>query len=445
MADVSDPETILVLAAYGALGLLLAAATLLGGRRRGTAFAGFVAALNLVIACGCALVFPVFGVRYPSHPSTLLFVCCSVLLAASLNAGLLTLSSARADRLLSNSVAQRLGLVLVGAVVPLGSLEILAQLTTRLGLVSYFVPVEIRLGSKTDDWRLAHIMADDYREPDPLLLWRSIPRYPYSSQRFKGPEIEVPKPAGTFRLIGYGDSNTDGPSLGNAWPAQLQAVLDEQHTSGRRYEVVNAGVGGYSSYQGLMRFREEVDVYQPDLIFISFGWNDAAGAIGRPDQEFASLGLFPIFDPVALYIRRLVLRYRLTLVVRRLLSGGARVEFGAAESPRVDLSAFESNLRGFFATARERHVSPIVLTRPYRERTDALRLSPTWRRDVPRYNEVALRVADEAGVFAIDVEREFEGRPGMFLDECHFTPEGHREMARFVAAALQTRGFLSPR
>ncbi len=443
-----DTETILILSGYAALGTLLAGGTLLARRRHGSGFAALVLALNLEIICGFSIVLPLYGVRYPSNPSTLIFVCGAAALSAAVNAALLAAPAATADRLIGlvrrSRLVQRLGLVLLGAIVPLGGLETIAQLTTRLGLVSYFVPVEIRLAQKTEDWRLAHIMSDDFREPDPLLLWRSIPRYPYSSQRFKGPEVAVPKPGGTFRLICYGDSNTDGPSFGSAWAAQLQDLLAQKGTASRRYEVMNAGVGGYSSYQGLMRFREEVDQFQPDVIFISFGWNDASGAIGRPDREYAQAGLLPAVNPFALFIRRLMLRYRSTLVVQHLLSSGAALDVDRPLLPRVDLSAYASNLRGFFATARAHHVMPIVLTRPYRETTEALRRDATWRRNVPSYNEVALQVAAEEGVLAIDVQRAFEGRPELFADECHFTHEGHREMARLLEASLQAKGYVPP-
>src|SRR5262249_29122312 len=74
-----------------------------------------------------------------------------------------------------------------------------------------------------------------------------------SAQGLKSPLIRSPKPPGTFRVMCYGDSNTDGLSVGRAWPTQLQGFLARDHGSNGavNYEVVNAGVVGYSSYQGL--------------------------------------------------------------------------------------------------------------------------------------------------------------------------------------------------
>ena len=137
-----------------------------------------------------------------------------------------------------------------------------------------------------DDWRLATITGDENREPDPVLLWRPVTHSPFNAQRFKGPLAEIPKPAQVYRVMCYGDSLTDGPPRGG-WPSWLSRLLAEQGpAAGRRFEVLNAGVAGYSSHQGVLRFLQEVDRFQPDLVLVSFGWNDAAEAIGQPDKTF---------------------------------------------------------------------------------------------------------------------------------------------------------------
>ena len=39
------------------------------------------------------------------------------------------------------------------------------------------------LPAGTEDWRSAHITADAYREPDPILWWRPVAGRPYNAQR----------------------------------------------------------------------------------------------------------------------------------------------------------------------------------------------------------------------------------------------------------------------
>jgi hypothetical protein len=108
--------------------------------------------------------------------------------------------------------------------------------------------------------------------------------------------------------------------------------------AGRHVEVVNAGVVGCSSYQGLMRFREEAARYAPDVVLFSFGWNDAARAIDVPDEDFARSGFMGAIDRRTLFVRRVLLKYRLLLVARRGAPGARRAgrdAAGAAARPRV--------------------------------------------------------------------------------------------------------------
>ncbi len=262
-------------------------------RRHGPGPANALVVLDLVVICGSAILFPVYVARHASVPAAAVFACAVLAVMGLVSLAALAGAAESVLRTLGASARRQNGAILAASLVlTVGGLEVLAQLTTRLGLVPYYVPLETRVGRQTEDWRTAHIADDDLREPDPVLFWRPVPRYPYNAQRFKGPELAVPKPTGTVRIMCYGDSNTDGPNLGRSWPARLQGLLDAgARGSGRRYEVVNAGVFGYSSYQGLMRFREEVGTYRPDVVLVSFGWNDAANAIGTPDHEFARSGI----------------------------------------------------------------------------------------------------------------------------------------------------------
>ncbi len=159
-------------------------------------------------------------------------------------------------------------------------------------------------------------MSDDCREPDPVLLWRPVARSPYGHQRFKGPDVAVRKPAGLTRIMAYGDSNTDGP-IDGAWPSRLAAILRNE---GPRREVINAGVTGYSSYQGLQRFREDVGVYSPDVVLVSFGWNDVAPAFGPPDRAFVASSRFRSLDATRVWLRRLLFGYQFYLVAAHYLA-----------------------------------------------------------------------------------------------------------------------------
>ncbi len=194
----------------------------------------------------------------------------------------------------------------------IGALELCARVLTATGVLGYYRPIiTVESAAKKTDWRAHHITKDEAREPDPVLFWRSIRRYPYNAQGFKGKELPPVKGPHEFRIFCYGDSNTDGPDRGG-WPEQLQAVLDLRSLPGvREFAVVNAGVAGYSSYQGLRRFQQEVATYSPDLVLVSFGWNDHWEALGAPDKQFSSA--IPFVDT----LQGTLLRYRFYLVLKQ--------------------------------------------------------------------------------------------------------------------------------
>ncbi len=69
-------------------------------------------------------------------------------------------------------------------------------------------------------------------------------------------------------ILAYGDSLTDGKGVGrqDAYPAALEALLGHQ--------VVNAGVSGETTAQGLARLPAVLDDTQPDLMVLLEGGND---------------------------------------------------------------------------------------------------------------------------------------------------------------------------
>lgn len=71
---------------------------------------------------------------------------------------------------------------------------------------------------------------------------------------------------------------------GEAFPKQLEALL-RTNFPGREIEVLNAGIHGYTSYQGLAQLKYRLVRYQPDLVIVQFGINDLSDAVGYPDKD----------------------------------------------------------------------------------------------------------------------------------------------------------------
>jgi lysophospholipase L1-like esterase len=117
---------------------------------------------------------------------------------------------------------------------------------------------------------------------------RFLPRLPDSLKRnpkweistnsggFRTAEFAKVKPSGTFRIVCLGDSWTFGSNVDQdkAYPQQLTALL-ERNSPRANFEVLNLGVMGYSSYQGLQLLKRQALDFDPDLVLIGFAMNDS--------------------------------------------------------------------------------------------------------------------------------------------------------------------------
>jgi lysophospholipase L1-like esterase len=362
-------------------------------------------------------------------------IACCVLLSLDLGAWLMPETLELRLLKLARSKAAKLLVVSLGlGLVPAALIERGCRVLTDLHVLKYHQAIQTVWRAGHDDWRMATITGDENREPDPVLLWRPVTHSPFNAQRFKGPVAEIPKPADVYRVMCYGDSLTDGPPRGG-WPSWLNRLLAEQgRAGGLRLEVLNAGVAGYSSHQGVLRFLQEVDRYQPDHILVSFGWNDAAQAIGQPDKTFK----IPPW-PVVITQRALV-RYRAYLVFMYYTQkwrAEPPVATPGPVSPRVSVEDYLANMDRFRTEAARRGISISFLTRPHKLTTAELSGNSTWRGSVPAYN-AALRAWGRANhEHVLDAQRYFEQLPSnLFSDECHFTPKGYERMARMVREEL---------
>ena len=78
-------------------------------------------------------------------------------------------------------------------------------------------------------------------------------------------------------IVAFGNSLTEGRGVGPSlnYPAKLQMRLD---AAGYAYHVVNEGVSGDTSAQGLSRTGEIVAL-RPDIVIVEFGANDGLRGI----------------------------------------------------------------------------------------------------------------------------------------------------------------------
>ncbi len=100
------------------------------------------------------------------------------------------------------------------------------------------------------------------------------------------PSYERDKPEDVLRIIMLGGSTMAslGSSPFDSIPGHVQRMLGNGGSEGdrkARLEVINAGVGGYSSAQEYLYLVSELVYYKPDIVVFYDGWNDSSNRNGH--------------------------------------------------------------------------------------------------------------------------------------------------------------------
>lgn len=107
-----------------------------------------------------------------------------------------------------------------------------------------------------------------------------------NSKGLRDAEHAYEKPAGRFRILVLGDSITFGWGVpaDRSYPKVLETALNAGG-KGRRFEVLNAGVGNYGAAEELAFLEAEGWKYRPDLVILGYYVNDAE-LVSYPSSSF---------------------------------------------------------------------------------------------------------------------------------------------------------------
>jgi lysophospholipase L1-like esterase len=229
-------------------------------------------------------------------------------------------------------------------------------------------------------------------EGDPLLLWRLKPNLDRAvwdftvlstnSQhlRSRNPADSVgPKQPGALRIVCLGDSVTFGFRVPVVWPDKpteydpdwlpFSMLLEKQlkeANPGRQIDVVNMAVPGYTSHQGLAWLRRDLNTLNPDLIVVSFGWNDASLS-DVPDRAAVNTS-WP-----AVGTRWLIDHSQAFAHATRWLRSGLQAKeenqppLRDRPQARVSQDEYLANMLAIEQLARQHGAAVIVMAAPYRD------------------------------------------------------------------------------
>jgi lysophospholipase L1-like esterase len=245
-----------------------------------------------------------------------------------------------------------------------------------------------------------------------------------NSEGYRTHEFAVPKPDGLVRVVCIGGSTTvAGRTNDETYPALLEEKL-RRRFPGLRVEVLNLGVSSVTTEYWLQRLGR-VLAYEPDVIIQYQGINDIswrhlpryAEAHPRRGRAYRSLlvqRLFPFpaeeLDP---YLEE-------TFETLGTTAGICR-ERGIAYLGATFAAPDPEQTRGEF----RRHLD---YNAEYWMRKFPMHSYATWAGIVERYNRLFEDFAWRSHMAYVPLHETLHD-PGLFIDVCHFTPEGIERLA----------------
>lgn len=215
-------------------------------------------------------------------------------------------------------------------------------------------------------------------EPDSELFWVLKPNLNVEFQEAKvktnslglrADEIKEKKES-SIRIITMGASPTFGwgVEIDQSYPRQIERKVNKELADKeKKVEVINAGIIGYSSYQGMKLLKEKIVQLSPDIITVSYVVNDVDKYRffrnnGKSDKDVIAKNTVVVFLERILYKSRFCKLLR-GVIIRRLRNSLKGVSL-YRDSRRVSKKEYEDNLNEIINFANENNIKVILLKMP---------------------------------------------------------------------------------
>ena len=268
---------------------------------------------------------------------------------------------------------------------------------------------------------------------------------------YRGDEIEAKKPHGTFRILVLGGSTVYETGIDDwresTW-AEMQRILRDE-LGHPEVEVVNAGCGGWTSWENLIDLSLRGLWLQPDLVVVYCGTNDVHARLIAPELYARDNGGYRIqwstsnaFWEHSLLLHLIGFKLGFShknsvgeLSVRDDSDTYTRMTTLDANPPMF----YEDNLRQMAALCRDKHVQMLFASWAWSPKMDDYSASPVYQRGFKEINAVTQRVAEELAIPYYDHASEMPSDPRYWSDGRHVNPEGGKIKARQFASCVAER------
>lgn len=177
----------------------------------------------------------------------------------------------------------------------------------------------------------------------------------------------------SFRIVCMGASPTFGWGVRyeDAYPHLLEELISQGSAPDTRIEVINAGIIGYSSYQGLNLLRDKILDLSPDIITVSYLVNDVDKyrfyrSEPKSDKELAPKSRFLVsFENVIGRSGFFRLLKKGIFGIRKANAGLYADPSGVyPEKTRVSPDDYRANLEAIIRIAEEKGIKSVLVKMP---------------------------------------------------------------------------------
>ena len=271
-----------------------------------------------------------------------------------------------------------------------------------------------------------------------------------------GPEIAVPKPPGLYRTIVLGDS------IPAANPGFVRYLADWLLLRGK-FEVIRAGIPGYTAYQEVLFFKKYLAATTPDLVLWAYCLNDNHKFLHRftekgnllwTDEASESLKIKSTWDKI---VSR---SYLLTLLRAGMFARAKKKELSQSKFPweqTIDFNVawkdftwadYESQLVELQRVLQQRNGKLAIIIFPWEPQL-LLRNDKEDHAYIVKPQLKLTALCEKHHVPCLDLypsfSTEYDHGEKLFLDGIHLNGRGHRLTTDRISRFLTEKGLLPRR
>ncbi len=325
---------------------------------------------------------------------------------------------------------------------------LMCELGARAAL-AYLGPIAAPIQVSEDEGGANQRLADELYQfdpqtffslrPDLVLDQTSNPRIfdvRINSLGMRGPDVRRDKQDGCLRILCIGDSCTfgSGAATDQTWPAWLGKRFANDRGD-LTVEVLNAGVPGYTSFQGRAYLRANGFSLHPDYVVVALGFNDTSKSKPGPGRRFESS--VALTDSEYAKESSQASRFALPRLAQRWhwKSRPQQPDSGSDYRPRVPLTEYRQNLIDIAEETRAAGAQPVFVVWPVVGQAGGPHLLDR-EQNVRAYQQCMRTVAVQLQVRLVDLVPAVAGQSALFVDGVHLNSAGYRLVAAKVFEAL---------